>query len=184
MAAEIGKIIDSLLEFYKFKDRVIISVGAGGGQLIEYGRDSKKVFAVDNDEEALHRLKENLLKKKLNEKFTLVIFEFCLHEMKDPEAAIKHARIMAPDIIIADHWPDSEWAYIGDEKEKVERSWSAVKKIQMKKVQKLDAVQHFNDYEELYEKVKVQGEVSINRISCYKEIKDIKIPMPFGFCLI
>jgi tRNA A58 N-methylase Trm61 len=198
MATDIKKIIDNLLDFYDFNNQTVITVGAGGGQLIEYGRISKKVIAIDHDKEALHKLKDNLLKSELEDKFTLinsdfyladsqgnvVMFEFCLHEMKDPETAINHGLTMAPNILINDHWPSSEWAYIVDEKEKVINSWEALKKFNFKKIQQYDTVQFFHDYEELFQKVKVQGENSINRISQYKDKKDFTIPMSYGFALI
>jgi len=53
MATDIKKVIEDLLGFYDFDDKVVISVGAGGGQLIEYGRKAKRVIALDNDAEAI-----------------------------------------------------------------------------------------------------------------------------------
>lgn len=198
MVTDIKKIIKNLFEFYDFNDQTIISVGAGGGQFIEYGHPSKQVIAIDNDKEALKALENSILKSKLINKFTLinsdfevvdkkgdvVMFEFCLHEMKNPKAAINHALTMAPNILVNDHWPDSEWAYIIDEKEKVIKSWEALKKFNLKKIQRYDTVQFFHDYEELYQKVKVQGENTINRISQYMDKKDFTIPMSYGFALI
>jgi hypothetical protein len=198
MATDIRKIIANLLEFYSFENQTIISIGAGGGQFIEYGRKSRQVIAIDSDEQALKKLEGALDKSGLVYKFKLihsdfyevkqegdlVFFEFCLHEMKDPEAAIKHAFTLAPVILISDHWPGSEWAYIVDEKEKVVNSWEALKRFRFKKVQRYDTVQFFHDYEELYLKVKGQGENSINRISKYKDRKDFTIPMSYGFALI
>jgi tRNA A58 N-methylase Trm61 len=198
MATDIKKIINNLLEFYDFYNQTIITVGAGGGQLIEYGRISKNVVAIDFDKEALQKLKDNLLKSGLEDKFTLihsdfylsnlkgdvVLFEFCLHEMNDPETALKHALTMASDVLILDHWPGSEWAFIVDEEEKIAKSWTALELFHQKKVQKFDTVQFFNDYEELYQKVKVQGETSIKRINDFKDKKNFSIPMPYGIALI
>lgn len=198
MAIDINKVIANLLEFDGFDNQTIISVGSGGGQFIEYGRYSRQVIAIDNDEEALKKLETALYKSGLADKFTLihsdfhevtkkgdiVFFEFCLHEMKDTEAAIKHALTLAPAILISDHWPGSEWAFIVDEKEKVKNSWEAIKKFRLKKIQRYDTVQFFHDYEELYLKVKGQGENSIKRISKYKDKKDFTIPMSYGFALI
>jgi len=198
MATDINKMIDNLLKFFDFNNQTVISVGAGGGQFIEYGRNAKRVIAIDNDKEALSRLEDNLLKSRLNDKFTLinkdfyhakmqgdvVMFEFCLHEMKNTETAIKHALTMAPTVLVNDHWPNSEWAYIVDEKEKVINSWEALKHFNVKKIQRYDTVQFFHDYDEVYQKVKVQGENSINRISQYKDKKDFTIPMSYGFALI
>jgi hypothetical protein len=198
MATNIKEIIDNLLKFYEFDNQIIISVGAGGGQFIEYGRNSRNVFAVDNDESALKKLGKALQSVNLMDKFTLinadfceiilkgdvVFFEFCLHEMKDTEMAINHALTLAPRILVSDHWPNSEWAYIVDEKEKVINSWETLKKYKLKKVQRYDTIQSFNDYEELFMKVKGQGENSIKRISGYKNKKDFTIPMSYGFALI
>ena len=198
MATDIKKMIENLLEFYDFNNKTIISVGAGGGQFIEYGRTSQQVIAIDHDKEALNKLEESLKKTQFMDKFTLihsdfylvnkkgdvVMFEFCFHEMKNAEAAINHALTMAPNILINDHWPDSEWAYIVDEKEKVINSWEVLKKFHLKKVQRHDTVQFFHDYGELFQKVQVQGENSINRISRYKDKKDFTIPMSYGFALI
>ena len=57
----------------------------------------------------------------MNKRGDVVMFEFCLHEMKDPVAAINHALTMAPTVLITDHWSGSEWAYVVDEEEKVIR---------------------------------------------------------------
>lgn len=198
MATDVRKMIDNLLKFYEFDNQTVISIGAGGGQFIEYGRNSRQVIAIDNDEEALSKLENALQNLQLEDKFTLinsdfyevnmkgdvVLFEFCLHEMKDTETAINHALTMAPSILITDHWPNSEWAYIVDEKEKVINSWEALKKFKFKKVQRYNTVQFFRDYEELFLKVNVQGENSIKRIGHYKDKKDFTIPMSYGFALI
>jgi tRNA G37 N-methylase Trm5 len=198
MAADIKRMIDNLLGFYDFNNKTIISVGAGGGQFIEYGRYSKQVMAVDIDQEALSKLEIALKKNQLAEKFILihsdffllnqkadvVMFEFCLHEMENAEAAIKHALTLAPSVLINDHWTNSEWAFIVDEKEKVSKSWSAVMGFNLKKVQQYDTIQFFHDYDELYQKVNGQGENTISRIIKYKGRKDFTIPMTYGFALI
>ncbi len=198
MATDINKIISNLLGFYEFNNRTIVTVGAGGGQLIEYGRVSKYVIALDYDREALDKLKVNLIKSGLEDKFELihsdfnlsvvqgdvVMFEFCLHEMEDPEIALKHALTMATEIIILDHWPDSEWAFFGDEDQKIVKSWKALELFPVKKIQKFDTVQFFHDYEELYQKVKAQGEVSISRITGFQGNTNFSIPMSYGIALI
>jgi predicted RNA methylase len=198
MATDIKKIIRNLLNFYDFNNRTVITVGAGGGQLIEYGRVSKEVLAIDFDEESLQKLKDNLVKSGLDDKFTLihsdfyftslkgdvVLFEFCFHEMDDPEAALKHALAMAPHVLILDHWPDSEWAYFGGEEENIAKSWAALKLFPLLKVQKFDAFQVFGDYEEIYQKVKAQGEISIKRVNSFKGKTNFTIPMSYGIALI
>lgn len=198
MATNIKKIISNLVDFYDFTDKVIVSVGAGGGQLIEYGRNAKKVFAIDNDCDAIKRLEDNLRKTGLADKFEVinsdfydiklkcdvVLFEFCLHEMANAQKAIEHAKTLSNDVVVMDHWVGSEWAYYVDEKEKVEASWSALKSFKFKEDKKYDTVQSFNDYEELYQKVKVMGEVSINRIQPFLNLKNFTIPMAYGIVLI
>ena len=39
----------------------------------------------------------------------VVYFEFCLHEMADPQKALTHAKNLARDTVVFDHSPDSEW---------------------------------------------------------------------------
>lgn len=198
MATDTKQIVSNLLSFYDFTDKTIISVGAGGGQFIEYGRNAKKVYAIDNDKNALIKLEDNLKKANLSDKFTLihsefenitqtadvVLFEFCLHEMKDARATINHALTLSPNILISDHWPTSEWAYIVDEREKATANWNAISSFGPQKVQQYNALQFFAEYEELYQKVKGQGETTIQRIEQYKNQSNIKIPMSYGFAMI
>lgn len=194
MATDIKKLIGNLTAFYDFAGKTIISVGAGGGQLIEYGRNAKKVYAVDNDLSAIKRLEENLTKSGLSDKFEtihsdfydvkikcdVVIFEFCLHEMVDPEKAILHAKSLGENVVVIDHWTESDWAYYVDEKEKVFASWGAINKFKSIKKEVHESVQIFADYEELYQKVKIMGEVSISRIAPFKEQVNLTIPMSYG----
>jgi SAM-dependent methyltransferase len=198
MATDIKKLVGNLLEFYDFKNKTVVSVGAGGGQLIEYGRPAKKVIAVDNSIEALDKLKESLAKSDLGDKFTLVhsdfyqcdqkgdvvVFEFCLHEMPDPATAVVHARKLAGDVLALDHLPESPWIYYGTEEEKAVGSWRALRSLPLRKFQKYDAVQFFKDYEELRQKVGVMGEEAIRRIRSFAGRTDFIIPMTYGFALI
>jgi SAM-dependent methyltransferase len=198
MATDIKKVIRNLLSFYDFKDKELISVGAGGGQFIEYGRTARSVIAVDNSAEALDNLRQGLAGSGLEGKFTLVhsdfqrcdvkgdvvMFEFCLHEMPDPAQAVERARKMADDLLVLDHWPGSEWAYYVSEEEKVACSWQALQAFHFRNEQKYEAVQFFRDYEELYRKVRAMGEVSIRRIKPFIGRKNFSIPMSYGFALI
>ncbi|MBI9052648.1 MAG: methyltransferase domain-containing protein [Bacteroidales bacterium] len=198
MIKDFKALINNILAFYDFNNKTIISVGAGGGQLIEYGRNSKKVIAIDNDEFALKQLNINLKKSQLEYKFQLVhsdfenyteqadvvLFEFCLHEMQNPELAIKHAQSLASNIIIADHSINSEWAYIADETEKVSKSWKSANLFPICKSQEFIALQIFKDYDELYQKVKIQGINSIKRIEHYKSKENIVIPMIYKLALL
>ncbi len=198
MATDIQKVIANLSAFYDLTDRIIISVGAGGGQLVEYGRPARRVFAVDHDRAALEKLRERLAAAGLEEKYTLVhsdflsadlradvvLFEFCLHEMPDPAAAIQHAGTMAPNILIMDHGPGSEWSFIAAEEDKVARLWSLLSLSHLRKVQTYETVQRFGDYEELRQKVMGQGEVALARIVPYQSRLNFTIPMTYRFALI
>lgn len=198
MAVNVNEILTNLFEFYDFTDKTMLSVGAGGGQFIEYGRIARKVYAVDCESDALKSLKVNLDKKSLTEKFSLIhsefelsdikteitFFEFCLHEMKDAVVAVEHALNCSQAVLISDHWIDSEWAFVVDEKEKVERSWNMLKKFQFQKLKVYHTIQRFADYNELHQKVKGQGESTLNRIERYQGCIDIEIPMSYAFGLI
>jgi hypothetical protein len=155
-------------------------------------------LALDNDAEELRKLRENLKKAGLEDRFTPilgdffearlkgdgVLFEFCLHEMPDPKAAVRHAQTMAPDVIIIDHWPDSVWSYYTGEDRKVAGSWAALESFSLRKRQKYDAVHFFRDYDELYKKLKDQGEPSLSRIEKFRSQKDISIPMSYSIAVI
>jgi hypothetical protein len=198
VATDIRKIIENLLTVYDFSGRTIIVVGGGGGQFIEYGRSAKQILALDNDAEAILKLRENLKNAGLEDKFTPILgdffdarlkgdgllFEFCLHEMSDPKAAVEHAQTLTSDIIILDHWPGSEWIYYGAEEDKVAASWASLGSFDFKKKQKYDAVHFFRDYDELHQKVKGQGDLSLARIEKFREKKNIAIPLSYGIAVI
>lgn len=193
MVKDIQKIIDNLLAFYDFKDKTIISVGAGGGQFVAYGYVAKKVIAIDNDKEALNRLKSALQKKNLLDKFTLihsdfnqakvtgdvVLFEFCLHEMKNPQQMIHHAHQLAKDIVVIDHGLQSQWAYIANENSKASQSWKEITQNTLLKQKTYKTEQLFDNYKQLYQKIQVQGPISIARISKFPKETPLSIPMEY-----
>jgi predicted RNA methylase len=198
MAADYKKMVADLLAFYELKDKTVLSVGAGGGQLIEYGREAGKVLALDSDAQALGKLRENLKIAGLEDKFVpilgdffevdlkadVVLFEFSLHEMADPGRAVERARGMAPVVVVFDHCPGSEWSTIAAEGEKVAASWASLERFPVKKTRVYETVQLFSDYEQLYQKVKGQGETSLARVAAFKGLTDIRIPMTYGLALI
>jgi SAM-dependent methyltransferase len=198
MPADYKRMVANLLGFYDFSRKTVIDVGAGGGQLIEYGRAAARVLALDNDAPALGLLRERLKAAGLEDKFRpllcdfmraeleadVVLFEFCLHEMPDPGAAVERALGMAPAVVVFDHWPGSEWSYLGAEETKVEAGWAALGRFPVKKKQRHEDTQVFRDYEELYEKVKGQGETSVARIEGFRGRTAIRIPMSYGLALI
>lgn len=198
MATDLIKMIENLLNFYDFDNKTVISIGAGGGHFFEYAYKTKHVIAVDIDVNGIESLRKVLIKEELLEKFTLVhsdfydfkaegdllMFDYCLHEIENTNKAIGHALSMSHKVLINDHWPESEWAYIVDEDEKVRKSWKAINSINTHKITRFDTIQFFNNYAELYQKVKGQGEKTLRRIEKYKEKKDITIPMSYGMALI
>lgn len=198
MALDAKKLIGNLLSFYDFSGKTVLSVGAGGGQLIEYARDAKQVYAVDIDPIALVRLSENLVVNGLIDKFMLinadfekvdfkadvVLFEFCLHEMADAKAAIAHAQTLSNDIVICDHIPSSDWAYCVDEDKKAEKVWDVLSTFPDKKINLYDTEQRFASYDELYNKVEVQGRTAISRIKKYEGCTNFIIPMKYTIAML
>lgn len=198
MATDYQRIIRNLFDFYDLSGRIVIAVGAGGGQLMEYGRPAAKVIAVDQDAAALAVLREKLEPAGLADKFDLVqsaflafqekadvvLFEFCLHEMPDPSAALAHARTLAPAVVVMDHWPGSEWAFIGAEEDKATEAWASIVSSRPERVVSFEASQVFSSFEELWQKVRGQGERSLARIERFKGLSNISIPMSYGFALL
>lgn len=198
MATDYKRIIRNLLDFFDLSGRVVVAVGAGGGQLMEYGRPAAKVIAVDQDPAALAVLREKLAQAGLADKFDLVcsafldfqekadvvLFEFCLHEMPDPSAALAHARTLAPAVVVMDHWPGSEWAFMAAEEDKATEAWVSIVSSRPERVVSFEASQVFGGFEELWQKVRGQGEISLARIERFKGLSNISIPMSYGFALL
>jgi hypothetical protein len=198
MAADYKKMVADLLAFYDFAGKTVLAVGAGGGQLIEYGRVARKVLALDSDGPALAKLRENLKAAKLEDKFEpllgdffevgltadVVLFEFSLHEMADPGAAIERARGAAPDVVVFDHGPGSLWSYLAAEEGKVVAAWAAVCRHPVRKTRIYEGEQVFGAFEDLFQKVKGQGETSLARIERYRGQAGIRIPFTYGLALV
>lgn len=193
MATDIALVLENLLRFYAFDAKVMISVGAGGGQLAGYGRVAQKVIAVDSDGVALGALAERIRTLGIEEKFVMVqrdftevneradvvLFEFALHEMPDPGAALVHAATLAPDIVILDHAPGSPWSHAADEAEKVAASWEAAAARGIWAAKDYDTVQRFASYDELFQKLKGQGAETVRRIERWRGRTNITIPMTY-----
>ena len=198
MATDVGRILDNLLAFYDFGGKTVIAVGAGGGQLAGYGRPAKRVVAVDRDAAAMDKLKESSRQLGLQDRFEYwsgdfcacdrhgdtVLFEFCLHEMDDPAAALGKAMILAPETVVIDHAPNSVWIYYGAEDDKVERSWRALEAFSVTRRSGYNAEQRFRDFQELHEKVSLQGDESLRRIEEFRGQSNIVIPMSYALALI
>jgi hypothetical protein len=198
MATDVAVVLENLLRFYGFDNKVMISVGAGGGQFVGYGRVARKVIAVDPDAAALAALAERIRALEVGDRFVLlqkdfmavteradvVLFEFALHEIPDPGAALAHGATLAPDTVIIDHAPGSPWAHAVDETEKVAASWQAVAARGIRRAEDYDAVQRFPSYRELFDKVNGQGAEAIRRIERWRGCTDITIPMAYRIAVL
>ncbi len=198
MATDVADIVRRLTSFYDFAGRAIVAVGAGGGQLAEYAREAARVVAVDPDAAAMQRLRTAADAKGLVERYTfllddflavrprgdVVLFEFCLHLMGDPEQALDHASELAPDVVVIDHAPGSRWMWHAAEDGGVERAWSAVARRHVKRTLEVRAVQLFRDFEELAARLAAQPPPSRERIESQRGRVDIAIDMPYRLALL
>ena len=198
MATDIRQIVLTLSTFYNFTGRTVVSVGAGGGQLVEYARPAHRVIAVDRDAVALEQLAARLLECRMADKFTLVksdlldvrprgdviLFEFCLHQMTEPERALAHARELAPDVLVIDHAPGSRWSWYAAEGGMVQAGWRAVDRGTTRRLQAAEGLQDFADYAELEAKLAAQGPVSLERVRPFRGQRAISIPMPYRLALL
>lgn len=198
MATDVRRIVANLAAFYDFTDRTVAAVGAGGGQLVEYGRPARRVIAVDRDEAAIGQLAGRVAERGLADRFTLVtgdflrvrpfgdvvLFEFCLHEMAEPERALRHAGDLTGDVLVMDHSPKSRWSWYAAEENRVEAGWKAVERRPIRRQEDFEAFQHFRDYEELEARLGAQGPASRRRIGPLRGRTEISIPMPFRMALL
>ncbi len=198
MATDIEAIIRNIEAHYDFTGKSVIDVGAGGGQFVSYAARARKVLAVDPDADAVERLKGAIRQKGLEDRFTVlhadfmtvsaradvVFFGFCLHEIADPRAALRHARSLAPEILVADHAPGSKWTWYMCEAEKVQRSWAAAEEFRLAVDRNFSGAQRFHDYAELFAKVGSLGEPVIRRIEESRDRRDFTIDMPYRVALL
>ncbi|MGD8897605.1 MAG: hypothetical protein PVJ73_16355 [Acidobacteriota bacterium] len=198
MAADIEAILRNLLASYDFADKTLVAIGAGGGQFAGYGSVARRVIAVDSDAAAIAQLAARVAELGLTEKFELVtgdffaelhrgdvvLFEFCLHEMPDPEKAIARAREMAADVVIIDHYPGSPWAFQVVEEEKVARCWEAIRGRRPRMVKSFEALQRFARYDDLLARVATQGEVAVERARPFADARDITIRASYAVVLL
>jgi hypothetical protein len=198
MAADIQQLIKNFCAFFDFTGKTLISVGVGGGQLVEYGRQAIRILAVDQDAAALRQLEVRIADLDFRSKFELclsdfmqvqekadvVVFEFSHHEMPDPAAAIAHARTLASDVLVIDHAPGSEWAYYVCEELLVANSYQAMDLAGIRRQRIYATEQRFNHFEELHNKVAVQGALAIDRIEKFIGATQFAIPMRYGITLL
>ncbi len=189
---------DDLLRFYDFSEKVVLFVGAGGRQLLPPSAGARKLIAIDQNEEALRALQAEISAQGLRASVTVlaskfenvtlsgdvVYFEFCLHEMPDPRQALTHAKQLAPDVVVYDHSPGSEWIFYGAEEDKVPISAQAMQQFGLRRSEKFCTEQRFESYAELLEKVRGQGPVAIERVQRFEHDTKIVIPMSYELNLL
>jgi SAM-dependent methyltransferase len=198
MATDIALMLANLTEFFDFGNKTVVHVGAGGGQLIRYAVRARHVVAVDPDPAAIERLRLAVNAAQLGGTFTLrlerfetvvdpadvVFFEFCLHEMDDPDAMLRQARLMAPETVVIDHAPDSLWAWYVAETDKAARSWEAVERAGIRRDRRCSGLQQFANGKELLEKIQSQGEPAVSRALNHASTDCIEIEMRYRIALL
>jgi hypothetical protein len=198
MAADITAILHDIESCYDFAGKSVIHVGAGGGQFIGYAGRARSVLGVDPDADALERLRTAIRQRGLEDRFRtvhgdllslktradVVFFEFCLHEIVDPVTALRHARSLAPEMIVADHAPGSPWAWHMCEAEKVLRGWTAVERFERVLDRTFPGLQRFHDHAELVAKVGSLGDCVVRRVREYEERRDFTIDMPYRVAVL
>jgi len=198
VATDTSEIVRNLSAFYDFRGKTIVSVGAGGGQLVEYARPADRVIAVDKDPAAIAKLSQRLAACGMADRFRLltadflsvqvrgdvVLLEFCLHQMADPERALEHARSLASDVLVIDHAPGSCWEWYAAEDDKVEAGWKAVSARSPRRRQSVEAFQRFEDFSELESRLVLQGPLSRERIEPLRGQTSIRILMPYWIALL
>ena len=198
MAVDLRELTENLVRFYDFRDKIVLFVGAGGRQLLDPSAGTRKLIAIDRDTESLRELTANIAANGWQNSVEVVAssfddvtmagdvvyFEFCLHEMNDPEKSLRHARCLAPDIVVYDHSPKSEWVFYGAEEDKVRASAEAMECFGIRRREAFRAEQRFAQYGELLAKLAGQGEVAIQRAQRYAGVTNIAIPMDYEVVLL
>jgi len=198
MAANYRQLTEDLHCFYDFVGKTVIFVGAGGRQLFDPSTRTKQLVAIDQDVEALGDLSASIGAKSRQDSWEVICakfetvnlsgdviyFEFCVHEMEDPEKALTHAKAMAPDIVVFDHLPDSDWAFRAAEEHKIRRSAEAIERFGVRRRTTFVTEQRFQDYAELFAKVGVQGAVARQRAQRFAGATNIVIPMSYQLALL
>jgi SAM-dependent methyltransferase len=193
MATELDTILRDIERCYDFGGKSVIHVGAGGGQLIGYARNARGVLGVDTDATAVERLEAKVRELGLEDRYRVVhadilaiaeradvvFFEFCLHEIVDAAGALRHARGLAPDVLVADHAPGSPWSGCLGEAEKVLRGWAALERFPLALDRTFAGRQRFHDHAELLAKVQVLGGDVVRRIEEFRDRRDFTIAMPY-----
>jgi len=198
MATDVALVLANLTAFYDFRDKATVHVGAGGGQFVGYAAHARHVVAVDRDPVAVGNLQMAIAAMGLGARFTVrqepfesvadrgdvVFFEFCLHEMNDPDAVLRHARPLAPETLVIDHAPDSRWAWYTAETDRTARRWAAVERARIRRERRFAGLQRFPDGEALLQKVQSLGEPAVSRARAHVGPAPIEIAVTYRVALV
>jgi ubiquinone/menaquinone biosynthesis C-methylase UbiE len=197
VAIDHGILRENLRRFYDFTDKVVLYVGAGGRQLLAPSIKTAKLIAIDQNARSLQELQRSLADHRLPSVETIasrfeditirgdvVYFEFCLHEMADPDKALLQARTLAPDTVVFDHSPNSGWTFHAAEEDEVRRSAAALERFGVRRREQFSTNQLFRDHAELLAKISVQGGVAITRAEKFVGTTAIVIPMRYELVLV
>ena len=198
MAVDHEELTGNLRRFYDFTGKTVLFVGAGGRQFLDPSFKTKRLVAIDRNVEALGELKRKIAARGAQNSLGVlgadlaevplsgdtVYFEFCLHETVDPQKTLAHARALAPDVVVFDHSPGSDWSFYVAEEERVRRSAEAMKRFGIRRRETLHVQQHFKDHVELLAKVAEQGTVAIQRVQRFAGTTNIVIPMNCELALL
>ncbi|MGA3054365.1 MAG: methyltransferase domain-containing protein [Candidatus Korobacteraceae bacterium] len=198
MAVDLQELTANLVRFYDFTGKTVLFVGAGGRQLLDPSAGTRKLIAIDQDAGSLQELKANIVARGWQNSMEVVAanfadvslsgdvvyFEFCLHEMDDPQKALSHARTLASDIVVYDHSPDSEWIFYGAEEDKVAHSAAAMERFGIRRRATFHAEQRFQDHAELLARLAGQGDLAMQRAQRFSGATNIAIPMDYEVALL
>jgi len=187
MATDYQKLAENLTRFYDFAEKTVLYVGARGRQLLDPAVKNRRLIAIDRDAGSLAGLNIQTVAADFEEvrlSGDVVYFEFCLHEMTDPLKALHHARTLAPDTVVFDHAPGSEWIFLGAEEQQVSRSSAAMVEFGIRRRETLHMEQRFQEYGELLARVRGQGKVAIERTRRFEGVTNIGIPMDCELALL
>lgn len=198
MVVDRSELTSNLTKFYDFKGKAVLYVGAGGGQLLDPASRPGRVVAIDKDAKSLDGFRSEAKFKwagipisfvsrkfeSVDQKGDVVYFEFCLYQMKDPCEALEHAHSLAPDIVVMDHLPGSEWVYCWAGEDLVLKSTKVVESFGVRSRRRFIADQRFQDCEALAARLRGGGKVSRRRVLDLKGAKDIRMRMHYGLFLL
>ncbi|MGP8125697.1 MAG: class I SAM-dependent methyltransferase [Nitrososphaerales archaeon] len=193
-----SELTSNLTKFYDFKGKAVLYVGAGGGQLLDPASGPGRMVAIDKDTKSLDGFRSEARSKwagipisfvprefeNVDQKGDVVYFEFCLYQMKDPREALEHARSLAPDIVVMDHLPGSEWVYYWAGEDLVLKSTKVVESFGVRSSSRFIAEHRFQDYEALAARLRGVGKVSRRRVLELRGAKDIRMRMTYGLFLL